>query len=67
MMPGQDRDVDAVGAHPLDQLEVVLRPEEQLGDRELRAGARLGDQHLRVVLERLGRRVALGERRDADA
>ena len=64
---GQDRHVDAAGADPLDQREVVRGPEEHLGDRELRAGAGLGDQHVGVVVERLGRRVALGERRDADA
>ena len=48
--------------------EVVGGPEEQLGDRELRAGVVLGGQHARVV-RRATRRaaVALGERRHADA
>ena len=55
------------GPHPLDQGEVVVGPEEQLGDREVRAGLGLGDQHARVGLARLGGRVALGERRHADA
>ncbi len=66
MMPGQDRQVDAAGADPLDQREVVGRPEEHLGDGELRAGPGLRDQHVGVVVERLGRRVTLREGRHPD-
>ena len=52
MMPGQDRDVDAARADPLDEREVVGGAEEHLGDRELRAGPGLGDQHVGVGVER---------------
>ena len=39
-------------SRPLDEREVVLGAEEQLGDRELRAGVLLGLQHPRVVPRR---------------
>ena len=54
----EDRDVTAERPHPLDQLGVVGGPEEQLGDREVRAGLGLRDQHPRIGV--LGGRSAGG-------
>ena len=45
MMPGRIGMSHAERADPLDEAEVVGRPEEHLGDRELRAGLGLGHQH----------------------
>ena len=65
--PGDDRDVHAERGDPVDEPEVVLGPEEQLGDREVRAGPGLLGEHPGVAVERLRRGVPLGERRHPDA
>ena len=54
MIPGSTGMSEPRAAHPLDEVDVVGGPEEQLGHRELRTGAGLLDQHPGVVVARAG-------------
>ena len=64
---GDDRQVAAERPDPRDEVEVALRGEEELGDREARAGPRLGHQDASVQVGVTVLRVQVGERRHADA
>ena len=65
--PGDDRELDAGAAGPLDQPEVVRGAQHHLGHRELGPGVLLGLQHAATsVVERRRVAVPLGEGRDPD-
>lgn len=64
---GDDRDVAPRHHDPVSQPQVVLGPEEHLGDRVVRARTALGHEVSDVGLPVGGARMALGERGHADA
>jgi len=61
-----DRQVRPGRGYPVDQRQICLGFEEQLGDREGCAGVRLGGQHGRVRLQRRGLGVLVREGGDRD-
>ena len=63
---GQDRDGHAGVARARDEREVVVGVEEQLGDREGRAGGLLREERVDVLVRMPGARVAVRERGDRD-
>ena len=65
-MPGDDRHLDAEGADLVDEVEVGVGVEEELGDRRVGAGLHLGGEVLQVALRIALLRVVLGIGRDLD-
>ena len=58
---GQDGDRDPGGVGLIDESEVVLSMEEQLGDRHCRAGNLLGEKSVDVLVRPLRTRMPIGK------
>ena len=65
-MPGTIGTVDAERAHLVDEVEVGVGVEEELGDRRVGAGLHLGGEVLQVALGVALLRVVLGVGGDLD-